>query len=152
MRFGRGAISVCLAGQAYRPRVACPRSVRHKPAFGRNSIPHELATPEAFLREPELIWRWYRWRRELVAKVEPNAGHRALVDLASHVREFTLITQNVDGLHQRAGSDSVIEFHGNIFEDRCFVENCVVKEVSDVSSAVPTCAACGGAGRIIARS
>jgi NAD-dependent deacetylase len=106
--------------------------------------PHELATPEAFLRDPELIWRWYRWRRELVAKVEPNAGHRALVDLASQVREFTLITQNVDGLHQRAGSDNVIEFHGNIFEDRCFVEGCVVKDASDVSSAVPACPACGG--------
>jgi NAD-dependent deacetylase len=91
--------------------------------------PHELATPEAFLRDPELIWRWYRWRRELVAKVEPNAGHRALVDLASQVREFTLITQNVDGLHQRAGSDK---------------EGCVVKDASDVSSAVPACPACGG--------
>ncbi len=106
--------------------------------------PHELATPEAFLQDPELIWRWYRWRRELVAKVEPNAGHRALVDLASQLREFTLITQNVDGLHQRAGSDNVIEFHGNIFEDRCFVEGCVVTDASDVSSAVPACPACGG--------
>ncbi len=70
--------------------------------------PHELATPQAFLRDPELIWKWYRWRRDLVAKVEPNAGHRALVDLASQTDEFTLITQNVDGLHQRAGSQNVI--------------------------------------------
>ena len=83
--------------------------------------PHELATPQAFLRDPELIWKWYRWRRDLVVKVEPNAGHRALVDLASQTDEFTLITQNVDGLHQRAGSQNVIEFHGNLFEDRCFV-------------------------------
>jgi NAD-dependent deacetylase len=106
--------------------------------------PHELATPDAFLRDPELIWRWYRWRRELVAEVEPNAGHRALVDLASHVNELTLVTQNVDGLHQRAGSDNVIEFHGNLFDERCFVKGCAVAGEADHSSAVPSCPACGG--------
>ncbi len=106
--------------------------------------PHELATPEAFLRDPELIWKWYRWRRDLVAKVDPNAGHRALVDLQAQVNEFTLITQNVDGLHQRAGSKNVIEFHGNLFEDRCVVEGCVVTDARDHSSDVPSCPACGG--------
>lgn len=105
--------------------------------------PHELATPEAFLRDPDLIWNWYRWRRDLVEKVEPNAGHRALVELQAQVREFTLITQNVDGLHQRAGSQDVIEFHGNLFEDRCFVKDCVVTEEYDASATVPTCPACG---------
>lgn len=105
--------------------------------------PHELATPQAFLRDPELIWKWYRWRRDLVAKVEPNAGHRALVDLASQTDEFTLITQNVDGLHQRAGSQNVIEFHGNLFEDRCFVEGCVVTDAIHTPESVPTCPACG---------
>lgn len=106
--------------------------------------PHELATPEAFLRDPTLVWKWYRWRRELVAKAEPNAGHRALVDLASRLDEFTLITQNVDGLHQRAGSKDVIEFHGNIFEDRCFVEGCVISDTSHQADSVPTCPACSG--------
>ena len=106
--------------------------------------PHELATPEAFLRDPELIWKWYRWRRELVSNVEPNAGHNALVDLAEQTTKFTLITQNVDGLHQRAGSQDVIEFHGNLFEDRCFVEGCVVTDAPDDSADVPTCPACGG--------
>lgn len=103
--------------------------------------PHELATPEAFLRAPELIWRWYRWRRELVAKVEPNPGHIALAELARLVPRLTLVTQNVDGLHQRAGSCDVIEFHGNIFEDRCFAEGCVVDCHHD--STVPTCPGCG---------
>jgi NAD-dependent deacetylase len=106
--------------------------------------PHELATPEAFLKDPELVWKWYRWRRELVSEAQPNAGHRALVELAALVNELTLVTQNVDGLHQRAGSAKVIEFHGNIFDDRCFVEECVVSEGYDTSSAVPTCPACGG--------
>jgi NAD-dependent deacetylase len=65
------------------------------------------------------VWSWYRWRRELVARAQPNAGHRALADIASLLRRFTLVTQNVDGLHQRAGSRDVIEFHGNILRDRC---------------------------------
>jgi len=119
MRFGRVAMSVCLADRAYRPRAVCPRSVRHKPAFGRNSI--RMSWP---LRRP--------------FSATPNSSG------AGTVKDFTLITQNVDGLHQRAGSDNVIEFHGNIFEDRCFVEDCVVEDASDVSSAVPACPACGG--------
>jgi len=104
--------------------------------------PMDLATPEAFLRDPALLWKWYRWRRELVAEAAPNAGHLALARLASIVPHLTLITQNVDGLHQRAGSNNVIEFHGNLFDNRCFVEGCIVDEQED--SAVPTCPGCGG--------
>jgi NAD-dependent deacetylase len=103
--------------------------------------PLDLATPEAFLRDPELIWKWYRWRRELVVDAEPNPGHIALSQLATLVPELTLVTQNVDGMHQRAGSSNVIEFHGNLFEDRCFVEGCVV--ISDGDAPVPVCPACG---------
>jgi len=104
--------------------------------------PLDLATPEAFLRDPELIWNWYRWRRDLVAKAEPNPGHVALALLAALVPRLTLVTQNVDGLHQRAGSRDVIEFHGNLFANRCHVENCIVE--CDSSSSVPVCPACGG--------
>jgi NAD-dependent deacetylase len=103
--------------------------------------PLDLATPEAFLRDPGLIWRWYRWRRELVAEAQPNAGHLALARLAKLLPRMTLITQNVDGLHQRAGSRDVIEFHGNIFADRCFVEGCVV--TCDASAEIPVCPGCG---------
>jgi len=103
--------------------------------------PLDLATPEAFLRDPVLIWRWYRWRRELIAKTEPNPGHKALATLATLAPQLTLVTQNVDGLHQRAGSTDVIEFHGNLFEDRCFAENCIVS--CDTDSAVPICPGCG---------
>ena len=104
--------------------------------------PMQLATPDAFLRDPELVWRWYRWRRELVAEASPNPGHVALAELARLVPRLTLVTQNVDSLHQRAGSQDVIEFHGNIFEDRCFVEGCVVDCDSDAG--VPVCPGCGG--------
>jgi NAD-dependent deacetylase len=103
--------------------------------------PLDLATPEAFLRDPGLIWRWYRWRRELVAEAQPNAGHLALARLADLLPRLTLVTQNVDGLHQRAGSRNVIEFHGNLFEDRCFVEGCVVE--CDASADIPVCPGCG---------
>jgi len=103
--------------------------------------PLDLATPEAFLRDPVLIWHWYRWRRELVAKTKPNPGHTALATLAELVPRLTLVTQNVDGLHQRAGSSGVIEFHGNLFADRCFAEDCAVD--CDTDSAVPICPNCG---------
>ena len=103
--------------------------------------PLDLATPEAFLRDPGLVWKWYRWRRDLVAGAEPNPGHLALARLAGVVPRLTLITQNVDGLHQRAGSRDVIEFHGNLFVDRCFAEGCVVD--CDDDAEIPTCPGCG---------
>lgn len=104
--------------------------------------PLDLATPEAFLRDPALIWRWYRWRRELVAGAAPNPGHLALARLAEIVPQLTLVTQNVDGLHQQAGSENVIEFHGNLFANRCLTEDCIVDGHDD--SDVPTCPGCGG--------
>src|SRR6266446_3778289 len=81
--------------------------------------PRELATPSAFARNPQLVWDWYAWRRELVAAAQPNAGHFALSELERCAAEFLLITQNVDGLHQRAGSRKVIELHGNISRVKC---------------------------------
>jgi NAD-dependent deacetylase len=104
--------------------------------------PMELATPDAFERDPELVWRWYRWRRELVARAEPNAGHRALAELQSLLPRLTLVTQNVDGMHQRAGSRNVIEFHGNIFTDRCFADGRIVEV--DAGESLPACPDCGG--------
>lgn len=104
--------------------------------------PLELATPEAFRKDPSLVWRWYRWRRNMVAAAKPNSGHLALARLAQLVPQLTLITQNVDGLHQKAGSREVIEFHGNIFENRCFTEDRAVE--CDSESDIPACPHCGG--------
>lgn len=81
--------------------------------------PEDLATPDAFARDPDLVWEWYDWRRGLVAQVQPNAGHRALAELEPLTPEFTLVTQNVDGLHQQAGSKLVLEIHGSIWKLRC---------------------------------
>ena len=103
--------------------------------------PQQLATPEAFEEDPKLVWQWYRWRRELVAAANPNPGHLALARLAELVPRFTLVTQNVDGLHQRAGNSDVIEFHGNLFDDRCCAEGRLVEEAADAD--VPVCPRCG---------
>jgi NAD-dependent deacetylase len=103
--------------------------------------PEELATPEAFRRNPQLVWDWYEWRRNLVRNAAPNAGHRSLARLESLVPRFSVITQNVDGLHQRAGSRTVIELHGNIGRNRCFAENVVVDGAA--TGRPPRCASCG---------
>ena len=105
--------------------------------------PQKLATPEAFRRDPKLVWDWYAWRRELVAKAEPNAGHRALVVLEDRVADFALITQNVDGLHRRAGSRNVVELHGNIGRVKCSREHTIVERWTEAGDAVPRCAGCG---------
>ncbi len=85
----------------------------------RQFRPEELATPEAFARDPGLVWEWYAWRRELIAGAQPNPGHRALAELEQGKPQFALITQNVDGLHERAGSRNVLKLHGDIWISRC---------------------------------
>ncbi len=92
----------------------------------RNYAPEKLATPEAFARDPRLVWEWYDWRRGLILKAQPNPGHLALAEIergVSHARggrsAFTLVTQNVDGLHDRAGSRNIVKLHGDIWQARC---------------------------------
>jgi len=109
-----------------------------------NFRPEDLATPEAFERDPEFVWHWYEWRRELVRQAQPNAGHVALAELGRRVPCLTLVTQNVDGLHQRAGSAGVIEYHGNILRDRCHVEQVVAERCPSAAGGLPRCASCGG--------
>jgi len=108
--------------------------------------PEDLATPEAFQRNPELVWSWYRMRRERLRDIAPNPGHLALVELARRVPDFTLITQNVDGLHALAGSPDVIELHGNLTRVKCFAADHPAGDFAEAgagSNAVPLCAQCG---------
>ena len=105
--------------------------------------PEDLATPEAFARDPTFVWDWYQWRRRIVAEVQPNAGHFAIAELEMRVARLTLITQNVDGLHQRAGSSDVIEFHGNIMRSKCSLEDRFVELTSDETGSPPSCPGCG---------
>jgi len=104
--------------------------------------PEDLATPEAFANDPQMIWKWYQWRRQLIAKVNPNAGHRAITKLQENLKAVSVITQNVDGLHQIAGSTDVIEFHGNIRHNKCLA--CDVSESNSDNDTliIPICPQC----------
>lgn len=105
--------------------------------------PMELATPQAFQRNPQLVWEWYEWRRELVTQAKPNPGHLALAELEQRMPQFTLITQNVDGLHQRAGNRNVIELHGNINRTKCFAEGDIIDSWTSTTDLPPRCPRCG---------
>lgn len=85
----------------------------------RQFRPEDLATPDAFRRQPQLVWDWYGWRREQIAKAQPNGGHLAIARLESRRPGVTVLTQNVDGLHQRAGSERPLELHGSLWRVRC---------------------------------
>ena len=104
----------------------------------RNYRAEDLATPEAFARNPLLVWEWYEWRRSIVREAEPNAAHRAIASLA----EAQVVTQNVDGLHQRAGSQNVIELHGNLFRTRC-VRDDARRDAFDAFDDLPPHCECG---------
>jgi NAD-dependent deacetylase len=110
--------------------------------------PEELATPQAFRADPQKVWAWYQWRRELIAGVEPNPGHEALAAMEEKLRSrgatFTLITQNVDGLHQQAGSENVIKLHGDITRTKCSQCNAAVERWEEPETPPPHCPHCDG--------
>jgi NAD-dependent deacetylase len=110
----------------------------------RNYRATDLATPQAFARDPELVWEFYNWRRDLISKVTYNPAHRALVELERIVPDFTLITQNVDGLHLLAGSRNLIEIHGNLWKVRCTKCREITLDRSPDMGTSPECKSCGG--------
>jgi len=158
----RGARSVTiLTGAGISAESGVP-TFRGEGGLWRSFRPEELATPGAFRRHPEVVWSWYRWRRRLVARCAPNAGHLALARFARDHHAVTLVTQNVDGLHHRAALDTggpahgpVLELHGALFRDRC--TDCgILFEVDPAPLAalpvapdapdepLPSCTLCGG--------
>ncbi|MGC8917184.1 MAG: SIR2 family NAD-dependent protein deacylase [Thermoanaerobaculum sp.] len=108
----------------------------------------EVATPEAFARDPEMVWRFYAMRRERAASAQPNAGHRAIVELEGVLPSVVVVTQNVDGLHQRAGSRRVLELHGSLWRIRC--SSCGRERRDErvpLPELPPRCPTCGGLER-----
>ena len=118
----------------------------------RSFRPEELATPEAFGRDPKTVWEWYAWRRELVARARPNRAHGVLSEWSRRFPGFALITQNVDGLHERAGTAGVIRFHGSLWELGC-AGACRgsprrwSEERVPLPELPPRCPSCGGLAR-----
>lgn len=106
--------------------------------------PEELANFDAFMRNPDLVWEWYAYRKEMMSKVSPNPGHFALVKLEEYYSEFTLITQNIDNLHRLAGSQNILELHGNIRRNYCIkCERQYNDEELSLGETAPKCE-CGG--------
>jgi len=115
----------------------------------KNFRPEELATPEAFERDPRLVWEWYDWRRQFIARCKPNRAHEVLALWSQRYPKFTLITQNVDGLHERADTANVVRFHGSIWEVLCW-NGCAASpkrwrdETVPFPKIPPHCPHCGG--------
>jgi NAD-dependent deacetylase len=115
----------------------------------RNFRAEDLATPTAFQRDPKLVWDWYNWRRGLIANCQPNAAHCVLAEMDRELDDFVLITQNVDGLHQLAGSRRIVELHGNIWRMRC-TKGCrpAWEDRTDPLPTIPPrCPSCGALAR-----
>jgi NAD-dependent deacetylase len=107
--------------------------------------PEELANLDAFMRNPALVWEWYAARKKIIAEVQPNAGHYALAELEDLVPTVSVITQNIDNLHRRAGSSRVFELHGNIERNYCMkCGNAYTNEEVLLQSSMPSCSACDG--------
>ncbi len=104
----------------------------------------DLATPDAFRRDPKLVWEWYDWRRQLIAKCRPNPAHHAIAILERRSAEFLLITQNVDGLHRLAGSVRMVELHGNLWRVRCTEEEKTTESLDVRLPVIPPRCRCGG--------
>lgn len=115
-------------------------------AFWAGFRSEDLATPEAFRRHPEKVWEWYHQRRQFVMSAQSNPAHKALAALEAVHPHFTLITQNVDGLHQRAGSKRVVELHGSLHQKRCL--DCgLISPIPPDAEGVMYCDLCGGVAR-----
>ena len=108
----------------------------------RNFRAEDLATPEAFERDPRLVWEWYNWRRELIATKRPNPAHVTVAEMERRFSPFWLITQNVDGLHRDAGSTRLSEIHGNIWKVRCTACGLVEDNRQVPIPILPTCSTC----------
>jgi NAD-dependent deacetylase len=116
---------------------------RGEDGLWRHYRAEELATPQAFARDAALVWEWYDWRRGLIAACEPNAAHSTLAEMERECEEFILMTQNVDGLHRRAGSERTIELHGNIWQVRCTAEGSVFLNEDVPLRQIPPRCSCG---------
>ncbi len=133
---------VALTGAGVSAESGVP-TFRGEDGLWKDFRPEELATPEAFERDPRLVWEWYDWRRQKLAPLAPNPGHHALAAMERRFDDFLLVTQNVDGLHRAAGSRRLVELHGNIWFTRCTGDGQVREDRTVPLSPLPPRCACG---------
>lgn len=143
----RPSTKVCVLTGAGVSKESGVPTFRDKDGLWQKFTPEELANMDAFLANPDLVWGWYEHRRKVIRDVKPNPGHLALAQMQKFFKSFTLVTQNVDGLHARAGSSRVLEVHGNIERSFCvdcskFAEAEYLADLAESGRAV--CASCGG--------
>jgi NAD-dependent deacetylase len=142
----RCSTCVVLTGAGISAESGVP-TFRGEEGLWREFRAEELATMDAFLSNPKIVWEWYNWRRQLIGEVQPNPGHYAIAQMEALFEDFALVTQNVDGLHDLAGSSNVLELHGNINRNKCSGCNRVVDEQDIDPDAIPACTHCGAAIR-----
>lgn len=117
---------------------------RGKDGLWKNFRAQELATPAAFSQNPKLVWEWYDWRRGIIADKKPNQGHKILVEWEKYFSSFFVISQNIDGLHQKAGTQNILELHGNIWKTRCTEEGTIQEIHETPLKVIPlVCTNCG---------
>ena len=134
--------TVVLTGAGISAESGVP-TFRGEEGLWRNFRAEELATPSAFQRDPKLVWEWYDWRRNLIKPLHPNAGHKVIASIEKKKPDFKLITQNVDGLHRKAGSEECVELHGNIWKTRCTEEGKVTENLESPLKKIPPTCECG---------
>ena len=134
--------TVVLTGAGISAESGVP-TFRGEEGLWRNFRAEELATPSAFQRDPKLVWEWYDWRRNLIKPLHPNAGHKVIASIEKKKPDFKLITQNVDGLHRKAGNEECVELHGNIWKTRCTEEGKVTENLESPLKKIPPTCECG---------
>lgn len=141
-RLGKAQKVVVSTGAGTSAESGVP-TFRGEDGIWKKMRPEELATVDGFMNNPSLVWEWYQYRRDLMSKVGPNPGHYAIAELEKIFPQFTLITQNIDGLHARAGSRRILELHGNILKNKCLDCGRPFMEEINLDSGLPHCG-CGG--------
>ncbi|MFH1747998.1 MAG: NAD-dependent deacylase [Planctomycetota bacterium] len=137
-----GAAAVCVSTGAGMSKESGIETFRDdKTGLWSKFDARELATPEGFLRDPVKVWAWYRWRRQKLSEIEPHAGHCLLAEWETRVSDWALVTQNIDGLHHRAGSENVIELHGRLDVARCTYCDYEARGLEDLGED-PSCPVC----------
>jgi len=141
-RFRRAKRVVLITGAGISAENGVP-TFRGIDGLWRRYRADDLTTPQAFERDPRLVWEWYDWRRQLVSKKQPNGCHVAIAAMEGLFEGFLLITQNVDGLHRKAGNRKLIEIHGNLWRVRCMAEGTVSPNTEVPLRPIPPRCQCG---------